>query len=51
MITIWITQVRGQNYYNVKLKYDVFRDGVILNPYGESEYIGIILIQDKKYIF
>jgi hypothetical protein len=41
----------GQNYYNVKLKYDVFRDELILNPYGESEYIGIILIQDKIQSF
>ena len=37
----------NQTYYDVNLKYDVFKDELILNPYGESEHIGIILIQDK----
>lgn len=37
----------GQTYYDVKLKYALFKDELLLNPFGESEYIGIILIQDK----
>lgn len=37
----------GQTYYDVNLKYDIFKDKLILNPYGESEHIGINLIMDK----
>ncbi|WP_343696538.1 hypothetical protein [Flavobacterium sp.] len=37
----------GQKYYDVKLKYDVYRDILVLNPYGESENIGINLNQSK----
>lgn len=41
----------GQTYYSVNLKYDLFRDQLILNPSGESERTGIILIQDKIQSF
>ncbi|RED25323.1 hypothetical protein BD847_2073 [Flavobacterium cutihirudinis] len=37
----------NQNYYDVKLKYDTYRDILVLNPFGQSENIGISLIQNK----
>ena len=37
----------GQTYYDVSLKYALYNDELILNPYGESNRIGIVLIQDK----
>jgi hypothetical protein len=40
----------GQIYYNVKLKYDIYRDILVLNPF-ESENIGINLIQNKVESF
>ncbi|RZJ52511.1 MAG: hypothetical protein EOO44_11590 [Flavobacterium sp.] len=40
----------GQVYYNVKLKYDIYRDILVLNPF-ESENIGINLIQNKVESF
>ena len=45
--TIGNINYEGQDYYNVNIKYNVYKDELILNPYGESEHIGIILIQDK----
>jgi len=41
----------GQNYYDVKLKYDIYRDLLVLNPYGESENIGINLNKSKVESF
>lgn len=41
----------GQIYYDIKLKYDIFRDILVLNPYGESENIGINLVQNKVESF
>lgn len=41
----------GQNYYEVNLKYDIYRDLLVLNPYGESENTGINLIQNKVESF
>jgi len=41
----------GQPYYDVKLKYDVYRDQLVLNPHGEPDYFGITLIQDKMDAF
>lgn len=41
----------SQTYYDVNLKYDIYKNELILNPYGESEHIGIILIQDKTESF
>lgn len=40
-----------QPYFNVNLKYDVFKDQLILNPPGQPEHIGISLIQDKTESF
>jgi hypothetical protein len=40
-----------QPYYNVKLKYDINIDQLILNPSGKPEHIGISLIQDKTESF
>ncbi len=37
----------NQTYYDVNLKYDIFKDELILNPFGESENIAIVLIQQK----
>ncbi|MGN7809154.1 hypothetical protein [Flavobacterium johnsoniae] len=41
----------GQNYYNVKLKYDIYRDILVLNPSGQPENIGINLTQNKVESF
>lgn len=41
----------GQHYFNAKLKYDIFKDQLILNPPGQPENIGINLIQDKTESF
>lgn len=40
-----------QAYYDVKLKYDIYRDILVLNPAGGSENIGINLIQNKVRLF
>ncbi|WP_348798329.1 hypothetical protein [Flavobacterium adhaerens] len=37
----------NQPYHNIKLKYDVYKDQLILNPAEKQEYIGITLIKDK----
>lgn len=37
----------NQTYYDVKLKYDIYRDILVLNPFGQSENIGISLLQNK----
>jgi hypothetical protein len=41
----------NQPYYDVNLKYDIYRDIVVLNPYGQAENIGINLIQEKTKSF
>ena len=41
----------GQPYFNVKLKYDIFKDQLILNPPEQPEHIGISIIQDKTDSF
>lgn len=41
----------NQTYYDVKLKYDTYRDILVLNPFGQSENIGISLIQNKVSSF
>lgn len=41
----------GQTYYNVNLKYDIYRDILVLNPFGESENIGINVITNKVESF
>jgi hypothetical protein len=41
----------GQPYYNVNLKYDIYRDQIVYNPYGQADYIGINLIQEKTFSF
>lgn len=41
----------NQNYFDVKLKYDIYRDILILNPSEQSENIGISLIQNKVASF
>lgn len=41
----------NQPYYNVNLKYDVYRDILVFNPYGQTENIGINLIQEKTKSF
>ena len=41
----------GQSYYNVKLKYDIYRDILVLNPFGESENIGVNVITAKVESF
>lgn len=37
----------GQIYYDASLKYDIYRDLLILNPHGVSEFIGVSLNTDK----
>ena len=41
----------GQPYFNISLKYDIYKDQLILNPPGQPEHIGISLIQDKTDSF
>ncbi|WP_125723299.1 hypothetical protein [Flavobacterium ustbae] len=41
----------GQTYYETSLKYDIYRDILVLNPYGSSELIGISLVKDKVESF
>jgi hypothetical protein len=41
----------GQPYFNANLKYDIYKDQLILNPAGQPEHIGISLIQDKTDSF
>lgn len=41
----------GQTYYNVMLKYDIYRDILALNPFGESENIGVNIITAKVESF
>lgn len=41
----------GEPYYNIKLKYDIFKDQLILNPPGKPEHIGINLIREKTTSF
>lgn len=41
----------GQTYFNVNLKYDIYRDLLILNPPAKPEHIGISLIKDKTDSF
>ncbi|CAM3556476.1 hypothetical protein [Flavobacterium chungbukense] len=41
----------GQIYYDVNLKYNTYKDELILIPHGESKYSTISLIQDKTSSF
>lgn len=41
----------GQSYYNVKLKYDIYRDILVLNPFDESKNIGVNVITAKVESF
>jgi hypothetical protein len=41
----------GQPYFDTKLKYDIYKDQLILNPAEQPEQIGISLIQDKTDSF
>ena len=41
----------GQIYYETALKYDVYRDILILNPHGNSDLLGISLIKEKVQSF
>lgn len=41
----------GQVYYDTDLKYDIYRDILILNPHGASDLIGISLIKEKVEAF
>jgi hypothetical protein len=41
----------NQPYYEANLKYDVHRDIIVFNPYGQPENIGINLIQEKTKSF
>lgn len=40
-----------QAYYDIKLKYDIYRDILVLNPDGGSDNIGINLAQNKVSSF
>jgi hypothetical protein len=41
----------GQIYYDTSLKYDIYRDILILNPQGTSSFVGINLIKEKVESF
>ncbi|MEN2399753.1 hypothetical protein GKZ90_0008185 [Flavobacterium sp. MC2016-06] len=40
-----------QTYYDTNLKYDIYKDVLVLNPFGESEHLGIALTQNKVSAF
>jgi hypothetical protein len=49
----------GLNYYNVKLKYDIYRDVLVISPLNESENFGVNIttykvksfsIKDKNFV-
>lgn len=41
----------GQIYYNVNLKYDIFRDILVLSPSDQAQNIGINIIKNKVKSF
>lgn len=41
----------GQTYYDLNIKYDLYRDQLIINPIGDSKYSSIAVIQDKISAF
>jgi hypothetical protein len=41
----------NQPYYNINLKYDIYRDQIVYNPYGQADYVGINLIPEKTFSF
>ncbi|MBB4800421.1 hypothetical protein HNP37_000460 [Flavobacterium nitrogenifigens] len=41
----------GQTYFDVNLKYGLYKDELIFSPHGESKYSSISLIQDKTSAF
>jgi len=41
----------NQPYYDVNLKYDIYRDIIVFNPFGQPQNIGINLIQEKTKSF
>lgn len=45
--TIGSLNYDNQDYFNVNLKYDIFKDELILRPDGESDYISINLIKER----
>lgn len=42
-----VVNYNDQNYYDVNLKYDIYKDALVLNPYKDSENVGINLIKEK----
>lgn len=42
-----IVNYNDQNYYDVNLKYDIYKDALVLNPYKDSDNIGINMIKEK----
>lgn len=45
--TIGSINYLGENYFNLKLKYDSFNDDLVYRPTGNSEKSGIILIKNN----
>ncbi len=41
----------GQPYFDVKLKYDIYTDQLVLNPFGQFENVAVALIQEKTNSF
>jgi hypothetical protein len=41
----------GQSYYDVNLKYDVYKDALIIKPHETSDYMSVNLIQEKTDSF
>ena len=41
----------GQPYFDVKLKYDIYTDQLVLNPFGQFENVTVALIQEKTSSF
>jgi hypothetical protein len=41
----------GQNYFNLDLKYDIFKDELVFRPYIENNHIQINLVKEKVDFF
>ncbi|PTT15819.1 hypothetical protein DBR27_03090 [Flavobacterium sp. HMWF030] len=37
----------GQTYYDINIKYNLYKDELIINPIGESKYSSLLLSQNK----
>lgn len=41
----------GQPYFDVKLKYDIYSDQLVMNPFGQFENVAVALLKEKTTSF